>query len=353
MGRWNALAAGLLLCTSWCQAALAAVPSHAVVFIYHRFGDDRYPSTNIKVGQFKAQLSWLADNHYQVWPLPKIVHYLQRGQSLPDHVVAITVDDAFQSFYENGYPLLKDRGLPFTLFVSTDGVDSKEADFMTWAELREVAAHGGSLADHTADHAHLPFRFKGESDMHWADRVRADINRGQARLETEIGEGTNTDPKLFAYPYGEFTEDLMKLVGGLGYVAFGQQDGALSAPLDPRALPRFPIDDHYGDLASFALKAAALPMPLKSVTPWDPQVTTENPPALELRLMPGVVPPDALRCYENGPPMPIHWQDEAKTTFIIQADKPMQVGRDRYNCTALVGGRYYWYSHMWLLSPSP
>jgi hypothetical protein len=141
-------------------------------------------------------------------------------------------------------------------------------------------------------------------------------------------------------------------VDGLGYVAIGQQAGALAAPLDPRALPRFPINEHYADVASFALKAASLPMPIKSVTPWDPQIKSENPPKLQLELESGALPAGALHCYENGPEMGIQWQDEAKTKFTIQASKPMQAGRDRYNCTAFVHGRYFWYSHMWLLAPS-
>lgn len=352
MGRLIVSIAGLLLCASFCEAAPAPVPSHAVVFIYHRFGDDRYPSTDTQVDQFKAQLDWLAENHYEVWPLPRIVHYLQSGQGIPDHVVAITVDDAFQSFYDNAYPLLKEHDWPFTVFVASDSIDSKQPDFMSWDELRELAAHGGTLANHSADHGHLPFRLKGESDLHWADRIRADIGKGQARLEAEIGKDVNRDPKLFAYPYGEYTEELMKLVNGLGYVAFGQQAGVLGAPLDPRALPRFPINEHYADVAQFALKAAALPFPAESLEPWDPQVRAENPPELSVQLEPGMLPASALHCYQNGPEMPITWQDPEKTRFSIRAEKPLEVGRDRYNCTAFVHGRYYWYSHMWLLSPS-
>src|SRR5579872_2797447 len=108
MGRAGLFIAALLFASS-CEAAATPVPSHAVVFIYHRFGDDRYPTTDTTTAQFKAQLDWLAANHYEVWPLPKIVEHLKGGQDIPDHVVAITVDDAFQSFYEHGYPLLKDR----------------------------------------------------------------------------------------------------------------------------------------------------------------------------------------------------------------------------------------------------
>ncbi len=348
--RYLLLLIALLSTPIWAETA---VPSHAVVFIYHRFGDARYPSTDTRTEQFAAQLDWLAANHYAVWPLPRIVEYLQAGKAIPDHVVAITVDDAFQSFYENGYPLLKSRDWPFTIFVATDSVDAKQADFMSWGELREVQDHGGTLANHTADHGHLPFRLKGESDLAWADRVRGDIEKGQARLQAELGKDTNTQPKLFAYPYGEYSEELVKLVGGLGYIAFGQQAGVLSAPLDPRALPRFPINEHFAALSDFALRAAALPFPATRITPWDPELRAENPPRLEIDLASGALPPAALHCYENGPEMNVTWLDVAKTRFSLKADKPMGVGRDRYNCTASLRGRYLWYSHMWLLAPAP
>ena len=332
--------------------AVAAVPDHAVVFIYHRFGDDRYPSTDTRTEQFRAQLDWLAEHHYQVWSLPRIVQDLQAGKPVPDHVVAITVDDAFQSFYEHAYPLLKVRGWPFTIFVSTRSVDAHEPDFMTWDEMREMAKHGANYANHTVDHGHLPFREHGETDLAWADRVRADIETAQQRLQTELGKDVNSDPKLFAYPYGEFSEELAKLVNGLGYVAFGQQAGVVSAPLDIRALPRFPIDEHYGDVDGFALRAAALALPIKSLSPWDPELGRENPPRLELTLEQGAVPPDALHCYLNGPPMHIEWLDTDKTRFALKSDTSIPEGRGRYNCTALVNGRYYWYSHIWLQPPA-
>lgn len=340
---------GMLLL--WPVIGWCAVPSHAVVFIYHRFGDDRYPTTNIRMDQFDAQLDWLTKSHYQVWPLPKIVTYLEAKKPIPDHVVAITIDDAFQSAYVNAYPQLKARGMPFTVFVSTAAVDEHLPDYMSWDELRDMAKHGATFGDHTVDHAHLPFRLKGETDLAWADRMRKDILHAQARLQAELGPQTNSSPKLFAYPYGEYDKDLAELVNGLGFVAFGQEAGALGEPLDPRALPRFAIEEHYGDLQSFILKAQSLPMPIKQLDPWNPLVTHNNPPRLTVTLVPGSVPAEDLHCYLNGPPMKIHWLNAAKTRFSLQTEDAVGVGRTRYNCTALVNGRYYWYSHMWLLPP--
>lgn len=332
----------------------AVVPSHAVVFMYHRFGDARHPSTNVTLADFDAQLNWLAQHHYQVWPLPKIVAYLKTGRAIPDHVVAISIDDAYQTVYEYAYPRLKARGWPFTVFVETGSVDQHLPDFMTWDELREMQQHGANFGNHTMDHAHLPFRNKGETDLAWADRVRKDILGAQAHLQAELGPQTNADPKLFAYPYGEYDQDLAELVTGLGYVAFGQQAGAIGEPLDARALPRFPIEEGYSAISQFVLDATSLPMPIASVQPWNPLVTAaNNPPRLEVNLVPGRVPPAALHCYLNGPPMPVSWMNVARTRFVIQAPAPVGVGRTRYNCTALVNGRYYWYSKIWLLPPPP
>ena len=123
---------------------------------------------------------------------------------------------------------LKARGWPFTVFVSTGGSGPAPADYMTWDEMREMAKHGANFADHTVDHGHLPFRLKGETDLAWADRMRADIVQAQdasaggtrARIPTAL---RNSSP----IPTVNISEELAKLVNGLGYVAFGQQAGVL------------------------------------------------------------------------------------------------------------------------------
>ena len=332
-------------------APISSPPPHAVIFMYHRFGDPRYPTTNTKTSQFAAQLDWLAQHQYQVWPLRRIINALVAGKPLPDHVVAITVDGAFRSVYEHAYPLLKSRHFPFTIFVSSDDLDHRRPDFMTWDELRDIVAHGGDVGDDSADSAHLVFQRPGESRAGWSARVRNDILRGQQRLQAELGADTNTTPKLFAYPYGEFTARLATIVTQLGFIALGQESGVASVPLDSRAVPRFPINQHFGSVPAFTLRASALPMPVRSVRPWDPAVTGINPPRLTVTLEPGVIPPSALHCYLNGPALVITWLNPERSRYAIQAGSALPAGHDRYNCTARVHGRYYWYSHMWVVVP--
>ncbi|MDD2449034.1 MAG: hypothetical protein PHS42_11800 [Sulfurimonas sp.] len=87
----------------------------AVAFMYHRFGEPKYPSTNIKIEQFRDQLEYLKANDYNVWHLSKIISYIKAKKELPPKTVALTIDDAYISFYENGYPLLKEFGFAFSL----------------------------------------------------------------------------------------------------------------------------------------------------------------------------------------------------------------------------------------------
>jgi hypothetical protein len=57
--------------------ALAA--DYATVLMYHRFGEDKYPSTNIRIEQFEAHLDTLDNGDYTSWPLGKIVDHFQPG----------------------------------------------------------------------------------------------------------------------------------------------------------------------------------------------------------------------------------------------------------------------------------
>ncbi len=341
----NLLFALLLLPLS----AFAADP-HAVILMYHRFGEDRYPTTSIKLKEFDAQLNYLAANHYHVWPLAQVIEHVIKDQPIPDHTVVITVDDAFLSVYKEAYPRLKARGWPFTVFVNTDPIDKRFPAYMTWADIKEMAAHGVTFYNHTATHTSLTKQFPGEDEAAWAKRERADIDKAQRRLQQELGPTTNTDPKLFVYPYGEYDARAAALVKSMGYIAFGQESGAIGIHSNLRALPRFPMSERFATMDQFKLKVDSLPLPVIQAEPRDPRIGKENPPLLTLTLahaMPGIA------CYNaDGNRLPIHWLGKDKVSFSVQSPTPLLPPRNRYNCTAPAKekGRWYWYSHPWLIT---
>ncbi len=227
------LAASFLVCALWCGSVSAG---QANVFVYHRFGDSRYPSTNIAVATFASQLQLLKDQHYTVLPLGEIVRRLRQGESLPERCAALTVDDAFETFWTGARPLLRQYGFPVTLFVATNTVEGDS--YMSWEQLRTLVAEGVEIGNHTASHPYLLDRKKGESRPAWQQRVRRQILEAQASIKKELG----VTPTVFAYPYGEYDPAIEKIVSELGFAAaVGQQSGVIAPGEDMFALPRFPM----------------------------------------------------------------------------------------------------------------
>jgi len=333
----------LLLLTASTGAAAA---SHAVAFMYHRFGEDRYPSTSIRLEQFDAQLDYLQQNGFQVWPLERVIEHILRNEPLPERTIAITVDDAYLSVYEHAWPRLKARGWPFTVFVNTDPVDRRLGGFMSWEQMRTMQQAGVRFANHTASHDSLAARRADEDEAAWERRVHADIGRAQQRLHEELGAAVDQEPRLFAYPYGEYDTRAADLVRRMGYIGFGQHSGAIGTLSDRRALPRYPMAEAFAAIEPFARKAASLPLPVAQATPWEPHITTNNPPPLTLTLQ---QPLRGVACYNAaGQPLTLTWLDD--TRLQVQAAERLPHGRSRYNCTAPAGsGRWYWYSHPWLV----
>jgi poly-beta-1,6-N-acetyl-D-glucosamine N-deacetylase len=318
--------------------------AQAVIFMYHRFGESRYPSTNITLQQFEEQLDFFENNNFTVLPLGEIVEALKQNKQLPDRSIAITIDDAYLSVYKEAYPRLKAKGYPFTVFVATGVVDQGIPAYMDWQQMKEMQQHGAMFANHSQNHDYLVRKKEGESQEAWRERMVSDITGAQKRLQEKLGEA----PALYAYPYGEYNLELMKIVQGLGYSAFGQHSGGVSSLNNRAALPRFPVAEAYAEMSAFRTKAFSLAMPVITQEPIEP-VTTEKRPQLTITLAPSSANLDQLACYFGNKKMKIRWLEPGKR-FQIQAENDLPSGRSRYNCTApdAMSGRYFWYSQPWL-----
>ena len=122
------------------------------VFVYHRFGDDRYPATNISLDVFEAHLAYLAENDFSALTLSDALSKMDAG-NLPEKPVVLTVDDGYLTFYENAMPLLKKYDMPATLFVNTAYVGG--GDFMNWKQLEEARKAGVEIGNHSHNHPHF------------------------------------------------------------------------------------------------------------------------------------------------------------------------------------------------------
>ena len=141
-------AGGFLSIAGALFAAESVAANSAVAFIYHRFGEDAYPSTSIPIDQFEAHLEALKNGPYTVLALPDILKALRDGTPLPERTVAITIDDAFLSVYTEAWPRLKAAGLPMTLFIATKAIDQGGKSYMTWDQVRELLRDGVTIGIH-------------------------------------------------------------------------------------------------------------------------------------------------------------------------------------------------------------
>ena len=333
-------------------AVQALAAGHGVILQYHHVSERTPSSTSVSPALFERQMGFLKDNGFTVWPLSRLVTQLQKGQTVPDGVVAITFDDAYDNIRTTAAPILQKLEFPFTVFVATSFVDKGQRGYMNWSQLRELQQMGGELANHTHTHLHMLRRTEGENRKQWLARLRDEIDTADRLLQKETGDY----PRYFAYPYGEADENIIALVKELGYTAFGQQSGAVDAQaLVTGIAPRFPFNAHYADMTEFQHKASSLPLPIQRVDS-DPMLWEKaGRPRLMLTVDAKV---KNLNCFAGGQGA-INVTRQEGNVFVIQAPGNIPVGRSRYNCTAPVDTkveglslplkpRFYWYTHQWI-----
>jgi peptidoglycan/xylan/chitin deacetylase (PgdA/CDA1 family) len=322
------------------------IESHAIILQYHRFDESKYPSTDISMDLFKKQIEYLAKNNYNVMPLSTIVNYLSRKKELPPKTVAITMDDAYESVYTKAYPLLKKYKFPFTVFVNSSPIVHHSKNFASWEDMKEMGANGAEFANHTYTHQYL-VRMDANNSKNYEKDVTKEIEKSETQLEENLGKYVCTNPKMLAYPFGEFDARLMRLLEKLAYVGIAQNSGPVSSDSDLLALHRFPMSGGFGKMEKFILKLHTLPLPLRETSNEDTIVDeSNNPPLFSIMLKKEL---KDLQCFtSNGEKIKMNWL--SKKHVQMQSNSLLKYPRDHYTCTAMASkGRWYWYSHMWVV----
>ena len=75
--------------------------------MYHRFDENKYPSTNIKMNDFLEHIKIIEENNINFINPKNFENELKNNKS--QRKVLLTIDDGFSSFYENAWPVLKKK----------------------------------------------------------------------------------------------------------------------------------------------------------------------------------------------------------------------------------------------------
>lgn len=336
----------LVLLLLWPCASWAA--GRVNCFIYHRFDEFRYPSTNISSEVFRAQLDYLREQGYPLLSHGEVVRRLLAGEDLPQRAASLSVDDAFQSFLEVAMPLIREYQVPITLFVNTDSVGTP--GYLDWEQLHKLHEEGVEIGNHTASHAYLVEMQKGESREAWRQRIKQEISLAQNAFAEHLG----IQPTLFAYPYGEYIPELFDILGELGFSsAYAQQSGVIHSGQNPYLLPRFPMGGPFATLDGFKSKLGMRPLLVDTEEPLSPLLEADNPPILKIQLDPSQK--GLLNCFVQGDnrcrAVPI---SDQPGWYQVEADQPLAGRRNKYTLTMQDRqGNWHWYSHLWVNAKEP
>ena len=179
--------------------------------------------------------------------------------------ILLTIDDGFTSFYKNAWPYLKTKKIPFILFISTREIGKN--GYMTWDQIREVQnSKIGIIGNHSHTHDYLV-------DLS-NKKINYDIDQSIKIFKKELGY----NPNYFSYPFGEYSLDFINIIKQNFNFAFGQHSGVIDLSKDNFQLPRFPINEKYGDLERFKSVINLLPFYYKNIFPKENYLTDINNP---------------------------------------------------------------------------
>ena len=254
--------------------------------MYHRFNENKYPSTNIKLEVFEKQLK-IIDELGIKFINPK--NFIQNiSQNKKERKILLTIDDGLLSFYKNAWPILKKRKIPFILFVNTREVGTY--NYMNWEQIIELYnSEYVEIGNHSHSHEYLV-----DED---GDIIKNDILKSIQIFERKLGKNS----EFFSYPFGEYSLEFKKIIKDLGFkYAFGQHSGVIDETKDLFELPRFPINEKYGEIKRFKTLMKTLPFKYKKITPDDKYLLkSKNPPEVKIEFFENIKNLKQINCYSN------------------------------------------------------
>ena len=254
--------------------------------MYHRFEENKYPSTNIKVADFIKQIDLIKKNDFTFIDAGNFESSLINLKDKKK--ILLTIDDAFKSFYEQAWPILKKNKIPFILFVNTREIGS--SGYMNWKQIKEISKEKFvHIGNHSFSHDYLVDKTKSE--------ISNDINLAITDLKKNLGYNT----PFFSYPFGEYSNELKNIVKNFGFkYAFGQHSGVVDETKNFFELPRFSINEKYGEIKRFNLILNTIPLKFKSITPTERYINdANNPPEVIVEFHENIKNIKLLNCYSN------------------------------------------------------
>lgn len=214
------------------------------ILVYHKVSPDPKaggPGLRVLPEEFSWQMEYLKTQGFTVIPLNQAIDSLVNNRRLPPHAVAITFDDGYEDNYLYAFPILQKYQFPATIFVAsgeiggTNSWDTRrgmpENRLLSWPQIFEMQKSGITFGAHTVSHSRLTRQTNEErwQEIYWSKKM----------LEEKLGYPVS----FFAYPYGDFSNSVKKVVKRAGFrAALTMEQGWERFPADLYQLRRVRIN---------------------------------------------------------------------------------------------------------------
>jgi peptidoglycan/xylan/chitin deacetylase (PgdA/CDA1 family) len=259
----------------------APVPDDGIrvsVLGYHDLGEN-LPETamRIRTSKFRKQMEAIRQLGIKVISMEQFIAWKKTGTPIPKKSIVITFDDGWKSTYTDAFPVLREYGFPYTLFLYKEYVDGG-GRALTSAMIQEMKAAGGlTLGSHSVSHPYpltvKNFRKKGANvfDAY----LRKEMGESKYFLESKF----QVEVATYAFPGGFHTEEMLKLGGEFTYDAmFTVIPGKVKRSLPNETLPRYIILGNYDPIFEIATSFREGTTPADTGTlPADIAQTTPHP----------------------------------------------------------------------------
>ncbi len=305
--------------------------------MYHRFNENKYPSTNIRMDIFDKQIQTIKKSGYEFYDPKLFVDEFQVPKK--EKKILLTIDDGFKSFYDEAWPYLNKHKIPFILFISTEPVG--KFGYMNWDQIKEIEqSEYGHIGHHSHTHEYL-------IDMSDKEFIN-DIETATRIFEEKLGYS----PDIFSYPFGEYSLFMKNYIKKNFKVAFGQHSGIIDLNKDKFELPRFPINEKYGEITRFKSLINYHPLEYKSLRPEEKKINDKNnPPKLIIEFFENQKNIKNINCYSNDGG---NWKKTnlsfKNNTLTINFNEKFIPRRGRINCSLNDDGKWRWFGTQFVVT---
>lgn len=203
------------------------------VLMYHHIQSEDFARTKrqtaltVYTDIFKKQMQYLKSKNYVVLTMNNLVSFFDNSQSIPKNSILLTFDDAYDDFYSDAFPVLRDLNFKATVFTPTGLINNP--DYLNWDQISEMNNKGILFVNHTWSHKNVGVN-------------PAEMQKEILTADTQLSDRSLNTPKIFAYPYGIDSKQAEKYLSSLSYgAAFSTKQGRILCKRLRFDLPRIRV----------------------------------------------------------------------------------------------------------------